>query len=151
MELLLRYVGRRPSRERERLVAHTWGSLSALGGPVAGWPRQRSYRDERNGSRQFPAFKPCRVWLVPWWVTAWEYQMLLAYIFYFGGPKRVDWEAGARAGGGACGDERKSWGGKGEAQKYKRGTSKARDARATRSVCGGERGSLRRRKKNLNP
>ena len=32
---------------------------------LRGRPRQRPHRDERNGSRQLPAFKPRRVWLVP--------------------------------------------------------------------------------------
>ena len=54
------------ARERDSLNTHSArGSLSALGGPVAGNLRQQPYRDERNGSRQLPAFKPRRIWLVP--------------------------------------------------------------------------------------
>jgi hypothetical protein len=60
---------------------------------------------------------------------------------YFGGPTRVDREAGAEL--GARGDERKSWG---AVKRYKhtkiqeRGTSEGKVARATRSACGGVRG-----------
>ena len=60
----------RPVRERWRdsrcTRTHSGVSRSQL--PEAllrGRPRQRPHRDERNGSRQLPAFKPRRVWLVP--------------------------------------------------------------------------------------
>lgn len=45
--------------------------------------RQRSYHTERTGSRQISEVKPCRVSIVPGWVTAWEVEMLLALFHYF--------------------------------------------------------------------
>ena len=44
---------------------------------------QRPYHAERTGSRQLPEVKQRRVPLVPGWVTAWEYGMLLAFSFSF--------------------------------------------------------------------
>lgn len=42
---------------------------------------QRPHHCERTGSRQLPAVKRSRVWLVPRSVTAWESQMPLACSF----------------------------------------------------------------------
>ena len=42
---------------------------------------QRPHHCERTGSRQLPAVKRSRVWLVPRSVTAWESQMPLALSF----------------------------------------------------------------------
>ena len=43
---------------------------------------QRPYHVERTRSRQLPEVKLRRVPLVLGWVTAWEYGMLLARIFF---------------------------------------------------------------------
>ena len=47
--------------------------------------RQRSYHNERTGSRQISEVKHCRVSIVPGWVTAWEVEMLLAFnkVYFF--------------------------------------------------------------------
>ena len=47
-----------------------------------GVSRQRPYHVERTRSRQLPEVKLRRVPLVLGWVTAWEYGMLLALLFY---------------------------------------------------------------------
>ncbi len=53
-----------------------------IGGAVVATPsqRQRPHHCERTGSRQLPAVKRSRVWLVPRSVTAWESQMPLARV-----------------------------------------------------------------------
>ena len=54
--------------ERHSRCTRTHAGVSRSQLPEAllrGRPRQRPHRDERNGSRQLPAFKPRRVWLVP--------------------------------------------------------------------------------------
>ena len=58
--------------------------VRGLGGIGGGWSTpgqcQRPHHCERTGSRQLPAVKRSRVWLVPRSVTAWESQMPLARV-----------------------------------------------------------------------
>ena len=71
-----------------RLRGPLWGARepgpARLGGIGGGWSTpgqcQRPHHCERTGSRQLPAVKRSRVWLVPRSVTAWESQMPLARV-----------------------------------------------------------------------
>ena len=45
--------------------------------------RQRPYHVENTASRPISEVKQRRVWSVLGWVTAWEHQMLLAFIFFY--------------------------------------------------------------------
>ena len=42
----------------------------------------RPYRIENTGSRPISEVKQCRAWLVLWWVTTWEPQVLLAFALF---------------------------------------------------------------------
>ena len=45
--------------------------------------RQRPYHVECTASRPISEVKQRWAWLVLGWVTAWEHQVLLAFIFYY--------------------------------------------------------------------
>ena len=68
----------------QRLVAEIWIFLRsvAYSPPVHRSLRQRSYHVENTASRPISEVKQRWVWLVLGWVTAWEYQMLLAFCYH---------------------------------------------------------------------